>query len=459
MRSLVDAIHEKYLDEDDDFSDIGIVLFVPKSLQKHKLPCVLVLDHCGINSLGKEDCIKTQCADVQELHLAHNNISHWDEVHMLLRNLKNVTFLNLSFNPLGNIKLPETSSIYPSLRQLILNGVGIQWNNFGKLLQMIPNLQELHLSFNKMHVPVWKDDNPVFEKITTLHYDGNNVEHRDHLYWISQTFPSLSSLVLSECPLWTLRWSSSALGELKSVSKLSEVSYGSAESGITGTCAGDGKSSPCCVSPEDCLSEQNTVESLFSHLRSVSLSQCPIECWEDLIQLRFWPSLTDLRMQSCPLFQHLTEHERRQLIIARLPNIRRLNGGSDISQREREQAERNFIRRFQNSELRPSRYTELLQIHGEVQPFADVKLAPQRSVDVWIQYGEQRWQEKNVSVYLTVKEFKERVCYKIGRPPSKLRFFFLGSEPISAEVMRFPSKRLYTYNIKDDHEIQVDDKL
>lgn len=69
------------------------------------------------------------------------------------------------------------------------------------------SLEELHLSFNEMKTPC--NTEIILPKVTTLHYDGNCVEHRDHLNWISQNFPSLRSLVLCDCPLWTLRWSSS----------------------------------------------------------------------------------------------------------------------------------------------------------------------------------------------------------------------------------------------------------
>lgn len=53
--------------------------------------------------------------------------------------------------------------------------------------------------------------------------------------------------------------------------------------------------------------------------------------------------------------QKLTEHERRQLTIARLPNVKRLNGGGDIGAKEREEAERNFMRRFHDYEVKPAR--------------------------------------------------------------------------------------------------------
>ncbi len=52
----------------------------------------------------------------------------------------------------------------------------------------------------------------------------------------------------------------------------------------------------------------------------------------------------------------MTEHERRQMTIARLPNLKRLNGGCDITPKEREESERNFLRRFHDRELKPKRY-------------------------------------------------------------------------------------------------------
>ena len=60
-----------------------------------------------------------------------------------------------------------------------------------------------------MEIPLQGDDTLKFLNIKTLHYDGNKVENRDHLNWISTTFPSLTSLVLCDCPLWSIRWGSS----------------------------------------------------------------------------------------------------------------------------------------------------------------------------------------------------------------------------------------------------------
>ena len=59
-----------------------------------------------------------------------------------------------------------------------------------------------------------------------------------------------------------------------------------------------------------------------------------------------------------------TAHERRMLLVARLPNISILNGGDKIPANEREDAERAFIRFYLNEEEKPARYHELVEVHG-----------------------------------------------------------------------------------------------
>ena len=81
----------------------------------------------------------------------------------------------------------------------------------------------------------------------------------------------------------------------------------SAENSLTAPCVGDGSMRCCDVKAKDDFLEtqENGIskESLFPHLRSISLNNSFIDCWEELDQLRSWPSLVELRLQSCPLFR------------------------------------------------------------------------------------------------------------------------------------------------------------
>ena len=65
--------------------------------------------------------------------------------------------------------------------------------------------------------------------------------------------------------------------------------------------------------------------------------------------------------------------------MARLPNIRTLNGGDPVSEVEREQAERAFIRAFLDTEpgARPGRWAELVAVHGELEPLVKIDLTPE----------------------------------------------------------------------------------
>lgn len=80
-------------------------------------------------------------------------------------------------------------------------------------------------------------------------------------------------------------------------------SSGSVESSSAPSCSGDGKTSPCCDPFVDMDPTGKDSADLFPCLRSISLNNSMFDCWEEIGQLRIWPSLAELRMQSCPLFQ------------------------------------------------------------------------------------------------------------------------------------------------------------
>lgn len=63
--------------------------------------------------------------------------------------------------------------------------------------------------------------------------------------------------------------------------------------------------------------------------------------------------------------QEYTKHERRQLLIARLPNIRTLNGGGEIGVDDREDAERAFIRHYMDKAEsdRPERFVNIMSLN------------------------------------------------------------------------------------------------
>jgi len=82
MRSLTQAVHDKYDDDEEDVNNSGLIMFlhVPKTPRRQRLPSVLVLDHCDIDSIGDEETLSSTCSDVREIDLSNNQISGWNEV-------------------------------------------------------------------------------------------------------------------------------------------------------------------------------------------------------------------------------------------------------------------------------------------------------------------------------------------------------------------------------------------
>lgn len=125
----------------------------------------------------------------------------------------------------------------------------------------------------------------------------------------------------------------------------------------------------------------------------LNLSNTNINTWDDIDRLAKFPALRNLRVQNWPLWDKCdaTEHERRQFLIARLPHVQTLNGGGKISSEEREDAERAFVRYYiekPESDRPEPRYSELISVHGKLDPLVKIDLRPEKRVKVTFTYAD-----------------------------------------------------------------------
>ena len=136
--------------------------------------------------------------------------------------------------------------------------------------------------------------------------------------------------------------------------------------------------------PIGSLPRPDDIESIPTGLNSLNVSTTKIDSWQEVEKLRKFPGLNDLRIQGCPFLDEFTRKERRMLLVARLPNVTILNGGDMITKTEREDAERAFIRHFLDTpeEQRPSRWQELVDIHGLLDPLVNIDLTPEVNIKV-----------------------------------------------------------------------------
>ena len=70
------------------------------------------------------------------------------------------------------------------------------------------------------------------------------------------------------------------------------------------------------------LPEVNELPNLPKQLRSLNVSTTKINSWSEVEKLRKFPGLDELRIQGCPFLDEYTAHEKRMMLIARLPNVK-----------------------------------------------------------------------------------------------------------------------------------------
>ncbi|EDW47219.1 tubulin-specific chaperone cofactor E-like protein [Drosophila sechellia] len=410
-------------------------IFIPRLSPLTSVPALLVLNDCDIDSAGDFDSIREKCQRVRELDLAQNKLSDWSEVFSILEHMPRIEFLNLSKNqlasPIGT--LPTAPTI--NLKSLVLNGTYLDWACVDTLLKNLPVLQELHLSLNnyrqvlidaeeaEQRLQETETPEETERRITkahpalkTLHFTGNPVEHWQEICRLGRLFPNLEALVLADCPIKSLQ-----------------------------------------------AEESSETHRYFPSLRLLNLSSAQLDSWAAIDELAKFSELRNLRVKHWPLWESLecTEHERRQLLIARLPNVEMLNGGGKISNDERVDSERAFVRYYMDKpeEERPARYQELLQIHGKLDPLVNVSLKPDKRVKVLFTYNDVS-ESRFVDIYLTVNDLKVKLEKLVGLAPNKMRLYYLDQDykEFGPEEMRFPNKQLYSYNIQSGDEIIIDAK-
>lgn len=137
----------------------------------------------------------------------------------------------------------------------------------------------------------------------------------------------------------------------------------------------------------DSCNEQNPIYN--SVIRSIVLSNCRFRSWESIENIElFAPKLEELRIRQVPLlFDAYTPEEKHHLIVGRLRGLRALNG-STVTDSQREESERFFIRYYRQREPKPRVFAELVRKHGMLDELVKVDLTPRRFANVILRCDE-----------------------------------------------------------------------
>jgi hypothetical protein len=414
MATLLHSIQDKYGADDADREEYGWIVFVSNSpeCKKGMFPPIMTLSDYDISSIGHSGIIsRNKLSHIAELDLTDNLMSEWSEICALLKMFPGLEFLNLSNNlltPSAEFLLSVSSKMNHGLRKLVLHGNKVDWKTLHHLALGLPNLEEIHLSNNGLGNP---DGSFRHENVRQLFLTCNEITSfdavQDHL---GAGCPRLELLSLGENPLTTI---------------------------------------PCSTGG-------------FNQLNSLNLNITKIKDWNDLDKLRKYPNLKELRVKHCPLLEEYTAHERRMMVIARLPNVLILNGGDKIPDNEREDAERAYIRFYMDEEEKPKRYHELVAVHGRLDPLVNFDMQPSYHVKVKVCHKEDSVREEVINLKQTVAQFKGLLHQWFSVPTQNMKLYYCDQVTVQhsgPEEMKWPNKALYTYNVQEGDKFILDEKV
>ena len=264
-------------------------------------------------------------------------------------------------------------------------------------------MQDLYLSLNGYdNIP---DAPEGYPNVRSLSINKHVIKEWNEVGKLGIVFPGLTALRMSECPLEN-------------------------------------------ITPSD-------IPQQFPHLKILNINDSLLNMWEDIEALKHFPVLTDVSLMGIPLLNQYPDQEKRQLLIARLPNIEKLNK-TKVTEEEREDAERFFIRHHMDDDNPPSRYFELVEKHGMLDRLAEVNLKPKESAKITFIFDDQPLFKRDISLMQSTTSLKKYLSEFIGIPPSGFKLLYHDVEfSIALDEMRFGPKKLYTYNMKDGDEIHV----
>lgn len=291
MKSFVEAMNGKL----DALSShmIKYKIAVSKySLAQLSTPISLFLSNCDISHAfdGESDVneAKQKCGELVELDLGSNHLNQWPEILKIVDTLPKLSILNLSNNKLGAIGPIDKLPTYPKLSTIILNRTNISWTDVGHLIEVLPELKELHLvanNFASVGIDTVGDKNeitvvPAHENLERLLLDRNSIRDWNEVVRLGRVFPKLRSLSLSGCPIASLECSTVEMSDA------------------------------------------------FPELDHLNLSDTRLQSWDDIFHLTKLDKLRKLCIRRLPLFNAYAEscqHTVWKLLVGILPALQILN--------------------------------------------------------------------------------------------------------------------------------------
>ena len=299
MAPFTAEVSKKYSYDRDEHAEIsGGLVGAEKAAREqalHRLTHVF-LPGADVTEAGPPGEIASTCGEIEELDLEANPIGDWRPVLDIASQLPKLRWLGLNRLQLAPLStLPsDFGSAVGRVRSLCLGRTAMEWDQLLLLVSAMPELSSLHFGANGV-TSLAPSDTSVslaerLSKLTVLWVEDNKISSWDSVAPLSE-LPALEVLNLNGNQISSL------------------------PNPLTG----------------------------FGLLKQIMLRGNPIEGWESITALDSLPSLRDTALRDIPLISKMSASSQRRSIIALLSGLKMLNG-SEVGKRERERAERYYLR-------------------------------------------------------------------------------------------------------------------
>ena len=470
--------------------------------------CLLTLE-LPVSVCGTVDELSLYTTELRELDLSCILLSSWADVAIALRASPQLTSLNISRNRFSPASLAQAlpllaSQTFPLLKILAINDCKPQWEEVNALLACLPSLHELYLSGNGISTvelassssssltvttttttaaaaAAANGDSPgILESLVTLQLNNNALEDWQEV-WKLATLPALQNLYLSGNPLTRVAYTIPSGLEQSHLEMIaapmspqgsrpsSPSRFPPAASARAQRAGLDGESSTEDLAATTAASPVIATPALrylpFPTLRRLVVTSTNLDGWESVDALSLFPKLREVKLQEIEAFKAFSESQKRQLMIARLGKIRVLNG-SEITRKEREGAERLFLRHHKHDATRPAVYDQLLAKHGEVPDLVDIDLSAPQTVLIKVICDEagafHRVSGLRLKVTSSITQLREEIAAQVfqGRVPAQeLKLFYADPAMVAErgrEEMVYWDRPFYYYRPSDADMIFVE---
>lgn len=307
-----------------------------------------------------------------------------------------------------------------NLSTLILNRCYIDFEVIEKVLTRLPKLNELYLAHNN-YQRVEFSPSFVNSNLRILYFNNNSVEDWHEIVKLGAHFEQLETLVLSENPI-------------------------------------DG------IKPLPAAADQTnntTTGNYFRQLKQLTLHKLNLAEWDDLERLKKeFIGLKHLKISNIPLLNNIkSDDEKFTMLLAYFGDFIELLNGSPISVKERDSAERKFLRYFMDrpDDEKPARYFELETKHGKLDKLAEVSFDKDLFANVKIKYGDKNFYEK-IDTRQSVKTFKTYLEKYAKCKANDFRLYYIDFEMLEAfgsEELKLPNITLSRIHVKNGDEFEI----